>query len=65
MHAAQLAARQLRDPQDRERFVSQVRTALADAVARGEPLPPVRLKEKVAVPTPIPEVIRREEAPTR
>jgi hypothetical protein len=65
MHAAQIAARQLRDPQDRERFVSQVRTALADAVARGEPLPPVRLKEKVVVPTPIPEVIRRDEAPTR
>jgi hypothetical protein len=42
-----------------------VRTALADAVARGEPLPPVRLKEKVAVPTPTPEAIRREEAPTR
>jgi hypothetical protein len=64
MHAAQLAARQFRDPQDQERFVSLVRTALADSVARGEPLPPVRLKEKTAVPTPIP-VIKREEAPTR
>ena len=49
MHAAQIAARQFRDPEDRERFVSHVRTALADAVARGEPLPPVRLKEKTAV----------------
>lgn len=65
MHAAQIAARQLRDPQDRERFVNHVRTALADAVARGEPLPPVRLKEKVAVATPIPDAIRREEAPSR
>ncbi len=65
MHAAQIAARQFRDPQDRERFVSHVRTALANAVARGEPLPPVRLKEKMAVPTPIPEATRREEAPTR
>jgi hypothetical protein len=63
MHAAQIAARQFRDPQDREKFVSHVRTALADAVARGEPLPPVRLKEKTAVP-PTP-TIRREEAPTR
>jgi hypothetical protein len=63
MHAAQIAARQFRDPQDREKFVSHVRTALADAVARGEPLPPVRLKEKTAVP-PTP-AIRREEAPTR
>ena len=58
MHAAQIAARQLRDPQDQERFVNHVRTALADAVARGEPLPPVRLKEKVAVPTPTPEATR-------
>jgi hypothetical protein len=65
MHAAQIAARQFRDPVDRERFVTHVRTALADAVARGEPLPPVRLKEKVAVPTPTPEAIRGEEAPTR
>jgi hypothetical protein len=65
MHAAQIAARQLRDPQDRERFVNHVRAALADAVARGEPLPPVRLKDKVVVPTPTPEAIRGEEAPTR
>lgn len=63
MHAAQIAARQFRDPQDQERFVSHVRTALADAVARGEPLPPVRLKEKAA--TRVPEASRGEEAPTR
>ena len=63
MRAAELAARQLRDPADREKFVSRVRSALADAVARGEPLPPVRLKEKV--PTPAPRAIRREEAPAR
>jgi hypothetical protein len=64
MHAAQIAARQFRDPQDQEKFVSLVRSALADAVARGEPLPPVRLKEKSAVATPTP-AIRGEEAPTR
>jgi putative DNA primase/helicase len=63
MHAAQIAARQFRDPQDQERFVSHVRIALADAVARGEPLPPVRLKEKAA--TRVPEASRGEEAPTR
>jgi putative DNA primase/helicase len=45
VHAAELAARQFRDPRDQQRFVSQVRSALADAVARGEPLPPVRLRE--------------------
>jgi hypothetical protein len=65
MHAAQIAARQLRDPQDQEKFVSLVRTALADVVARGEALPPVRLKEKTAVPTSTPDAIKREEAPAR
>jgi hypothetical protein len=65
MHAAQIAARQLRDPQDREKFVSLVRSALADAVARGEPLPPVRLKEKTPALTPKPDARKREEAPAR
>jgi hypothetical protein len=65
MHAAQIAARQLRDSQDQEKFVSLVRTALADVVARGEALPPVRLKEKTAVPSPTPDAIKREEAPAR
>jgi hypothetical protein len=46
MQAARLAAKQFRDPQERERFVAQVRSSLADAVARGEPLPPVRLRER-------------------
>ncbi len=48
VRAAELAARRFRDVQDRERFVSQVRSALADGVARGEPLPPVRLRERTA-----------------
>jgi hypothetical protein len=63
MQAAQIAARRFRDPQDQEKFVSRVRSALADAVARGEPLPPVRLKEKAA--TRVHEASRGEEAPTR
>jgi putative DNA primase/helicase len=63
MHAAQIAARQFRDPEDRKKFVSHVRSALADAVARGEPLLPVRLKEKAA--TRVPDANRGEEAPTR
>jgi Large polyvalent protein-associated domain 7 len=46
VHAAELAAKQFRDPQDQQRFMTQVRLALADSVARGEPLPPVRLREK-------------------
>jgi putative DNA primase/helicase len=45
IHAAELAAKQLRDPQDQKRFVEKVREALAASVARGEPLPPVRLRE--------------------
>jgi hypothetical protein len=46
LRAAELAAQRLRDPVDQKRFVSQVRTALADAIERGEPLQPVRLRER-------------------
>jgi hypothetical protein len=46
LHAAELASRALRDPQDRRRFVAQVRGALADDIERGEPLQPVRLRER-------------------
>ena len=53
VQAAELAAKQLRDPEDRQRFVAQVRFALADAVARGEPLPPVRLRERSVERGPI------------
>jgi|SRR5579872_5183901 len=52
VHAAELAARQFPDPQDRAKFVQTVRSALADSVARGEPLPPVRLRERPAERTP-------------
>lgn len=45
MHAAELASKQFRDPQDRERFVAMVRSALADSVERGEALPAVRLRQ--------------------
>jgi putative DNA primase/helicase len=48
VHAAELAAKQMRDPQDQKRFVEKVREALAASVARGEPLPPVRLREQRA-----------------
>jgi hypothetical protein len=52
MHAAELAAKRFRDPEDRERFIARVRSALADSVARGEPLPPVRLRERPRERTP-------------
>jgi putative DNA primase/helicase len=48
LRAAELASRTLRDPEDRRRFVAQVRRALADDIERGEPLQPVRLRERLA-----------------
>lgn len=48
LHAAELASKTLRDPEDQRRFVASVRTALADSVARGEPLATVPLKETAA-----------------
>ena len=44
LRAAELASRALRDPEDQR--VAQVRGALADHVERGEPLQPVRLRER-------------------
>jgi putative DNA primase/helicase len=46
VHAAELAAKRFRDPEDRALFVAKVRAALAESVARGEPLPAVRLRER-------------------
>jgi len=63
VHAAELAAKQFRDPQDRGHFVQKVRAALADAVARGEPLPAVRLRERTAERTA--KAPAREAAPVR
>jgi hypothetical protein len=44
LKAAEIAAANIRDPEDRRRFVSLVRGALADRIERGEPLQPVRLR---------------------
>jgi hypothetical protein len=67
LHAAELAAKTLRDPEDQRRFVASVRTALADSVARGEPLSPVPMKEQTAQRRePRARAAReREAAPTR
>ena len=48
LRAAELASSRLRDPQDRRRFVAQVRRALAEDIERGEPLLVVRLRERAA-----------------
>lgn len=63
MHAAELAAKRFPDPEDRALFVAKVRAALAESVARGEPLPPVRLRERAKTRTPDPR--EREPGPTR
>ena len=64
LHAAQLAARRIRDPEDREKFVALVRAALADSVARGEPLQPVRLRDR-AGRAPEKKPLEREPGPAR
>jgi hypothetical protein len=46
LRAAELASRALREPEDQRRFVAQVRSALADDIERGEPLQPVRLRDR-------------------
>jgi Large polyvalent protein-associated domain 7 len=46
LRAAELASRALRDPADQRRFVAQVRRVLAQEIERGEPLQPVRLKDR-------------------
>jgi hypothetical protein len=43
--AKALAAERIRDPQDQKRFVDRIRQVLAQSMARGEPLAPVRLRE--------------------
>lgn len=61
IRAAELASASLRDPEDRRRFVAQVRRALADDIELGEPLLPVRLRNRAPTrgrPTP-----RRVESP--
>lgn len=47
LRAAELGSSRLRDPEDRRRFVAQVRRVLAEDIERGEPLLPVRLKERL------------------
>jgi putative DNA primase/helicase len=48
LRAAELAAQRLRDPEDRRQFIALLRSALADEIERGAPLPPVRLRERAA-----------------
>jgi putative DNA primase/helicase len=64
LQAAKLVAQRMRDPEDREQFVALVREALANSVARGDPLQPVRLRERAGrVPERVPP--EREPGPVR
>jgi hypothetical protein len=45
--AEEVASRKIRDPEDRAKFVALVRGALADAIERGDPLPKVRIRERI------------------
>ena len=57
VRAAELVAAKFKDPQDRLEFITRVRTALADSIARGEALPPVQMRDR--------EVQRTDPAPAR
>jgi hypothetical protein len=52
LHAAEIAAKTLRDPEDQKKFVTLVRTALAEGIERGDPIQPVRLRERVHAKSP-------------
>jgi hypothetical protein len=64
LRAAELASKRIRDPEDQKKFVALVRQALADSIARGEPLQPVRLRDR---PQRVPErkAREREQGPVR
>ena len=64
LRAAELTAGRLRDPEDQRRFVSLVRSALADSIERGDPLSPVRLRERAGV-TPARSEALKARAPAR
>lgn len=65
LQAAKLGAeRDIRDPEEQARFVTRARAAIAGAIERGEPLEPVRLRERPAKSLEA-ERTRESEPPTR
>jgi hypothetical protein len=65
LRAAELAAKEFKDSKDQRRFVKSVRVALADAIARGEPPAPVRLKEPALERLNYPADLERTPGPVR
>jgi putative DNA primase/helicase len=62
--AEELAAQRIANPEDREKFLSLVREAIAGSIKRGEPLPEVRLRDREKEGPPAP-VVPKPEDPTR
>jgi putative DNA primase/helicase len=50
LRAGELAAEQLRNPEDRRRFVALLRDALAEEIERGEPLRSIRVRDRTRTP---------------
>jgi hypothetical protein len=66
LQAAKLGAeRDIRDPDDRTRFVARARASIAAAIERGEPLEPVRLRERSARRADADKARERDQTPTR
>lgn len=66
LQAAKLGAeRDIRDPEDRTRFVARAREAIAAAIERGEPLEPVRLRERPPKNAEADKARERDPTPTR
>lgn len=67
--AEEVAARRIKDPRNRERFLSLVREAIGESIRRGEPLPDVSLRKPSAGPrddlSPVPGKERERDEPTR
>lgn len=62
--AEELAAKRIANPEDREKFLSLVREAIAGSIKRGEPLPEVRLRERDKEGPAVPPNLKPED-PTR
>jgi hypothetical protein len=60
--AEEFAAARIKDPQDRERFLSLVKGAMSGSIRKGEPLPAVRLRDPESK---VPAAKLKREEPTR
>jgi hypothetical protein len=61
--AEDIAARRIKDPKDRERFLALVREALGSSIKEGEPLPAVQIRpnQKKVDPKRSPPAARRDD----